>query len=194
LHANRRQCASVIVGLERFFASDLDRDRRQRIRALHDRHVLDVGVLRDRPVVQHAVRPDRPRMEAVDRDLHGLFSIRARASSNSVPGSPAVDNSPSCPPRFAASRATSAPARGCGAVRLVDQRQRRDHAIAGPVVRGEDLQPAARPQALDPAVALEHPEPLREPGDRSTNPAAWLNSKPAWSRDAAAISTSAVGV
>ena len=39
------------------------------------------------------------------------------------------------------------------AMPLVDKPKRRDHAIPGAIVGREHLQPAARPQTLDPPVA-----------------------------------------
>jgi hypothetical protein len=47
-------------------------------------------------------------------------------------------------------------------VELLEERQGRDHTVAGPVVGGEDLDPAVVPEAGDPPVAVVDAEALLE--------------------------------
>jgi hypothetical protein len=117
---------------------------------LDDLHVLDVSRPRDRPVVQDAVLADRAGMEAVDRDLGRLERASGRGRPRTrCPARRPSDSNPSWPPRFCSlPRHVRTSREVPGAVRLVDQRERRDHAVAGPVVRGEHLQPAAERRHL----------------------------------------------
>jgi hypothetical protein len=81
------------------------------------------------------------------------------------------------------------------AVALIDEPERRDDTIPGPVVGGEDLEAAAGPFAADPPVPLEDAEPVAEPGGPVDEPGRLPEQEARLvAADAAASRTSALRV